>query len=175
MAFKNKSADVLKIVLVALMLLGAMAAPAFAASGDVEVNAEDSNGNYEGDVTLYDSNDNVITTVTADAGEALFEDVEHGDYYLEAQDSSGATVASETFTHEADTTIADYNISSNSLTVDEENSAVDYVAPTPDNAADFVENPTLGVFLGMVIIGAVFLGILGISGFVLVAIGSRVL
>lgn len=175
MAFKNKSADVLKIILVALVLLGSMAAPAFAASGDIEVNAEDSNGNYQGDVTLYDSNDNVINTVTADAGEALFEDVQHGDYYLEAQDSSGATVASETFTHEADTTIADYNISSNSLTIEQENSTVDYVAPTPDNAADFLENPSALGFVGMVIVATVLLGVFSIGGFILVAIGSRVL
>ena len=178
MVLRNKFqiGDITKIALIATLMLTLIsgAAVAESGSGDIDVQAEDADGNYGGDIALYDNSDQVVKTVTADQGEALFEDVEHGDYYLEAQDSTGATVQSQTFSHENDVTNVEWDIENNSLTVSGEDNTIEYVAPTPENAADLVQNPSLGVFLGMVIIGVAFLAVFGLSGFILLAILSRV-
>lgn len=179
MVLANKNADSRSKILVvagilAMVLVSLFATPALAAdNGDIKVEASDSEGEYSGEIALYDIADNEVERDTTSDGELTFEEVEHGDYYLEATDQNGSTVQSETFTHEADVTELTFDVESNSLTVEQVDQNIDYVAPTPDNVADFVQNPGLPALIGMLLVGAVWLAII-VGGFMLLIFLLRV-
>ena len=164
MVNKSINSDFMKIIMaivvaVVVALSGAGFASAQEDVGDIELSFEDDS--YDGNITLYDTNDNVIAEVDVQDAPVMFEELEHGDYYLESVDN-GSTVTSNNLSHEADTTLVEWDVPNNSLSVDQENQRIEYVAPTPENTADFVQNPSLAVLGGMILTGLTFFGIAGI-------------
>jgi len=181
MSYINKSKTTkvsfkVAVVLMLTLVLSMVAAPVMGAeTGDIRVESEDANGDYEGDVVLYDSADNQVEVITADDGVATFEELQHGDYYLAGQDSNSSTVQSETFTHEADETVVEWDIEDNSLTVSS-NEEIGAENPTRENIVDETNDPSpvgvINLLLGVVPIG-IFLGLVGMIAYLVFRLGRR--
>lgn len=170
MNYKNKSQTrkvSFKAFVVLMLVLGTslMAAPVMGAEGDVQVQSEDVNGDYEGDVVLYEASDSQVDSITADDGIATFEELQHGDYYLSAQDATGSTVQSETFTHDADETIIEHDIEDNSITVSENEDLLEPESPSADNIVDTANDGNVTGFIPIGIGALLVLAVFGGAGF----------
>ena len=152
----------MEVAIILTVLLSLMAAPVLGAEGDIKVDAEDADGDYDGDVVLYDASDNQVDTLDADDGVATFEAVQHGDYYVEATDSSGAAVQSETFTHEADETVVEYDIEDNSITVSENEDLTEPEAPSADNIVDNANDGDIKGFIPILFGAFIVLAVFGV-------------
>ena len=166
MSYINKSQTMkVGIVLMLMLVTSMVAAPVMGAEGDVQVQAEDANGDYEGDVVFYDASDNQVDSISADDGVATLEELQHGDYYVSAQNANGSTVQSETFTHEADETIVEYDIEDNSITVSENENLLEPDSPSSDNIVDTANDGDITGFIPIVLGAILVLGVFGVAGF----------
>ena len=162
-------------VIVALVLTISGSGVAYATQsdvGDIRVSLT-YNDSYSGEVNLYNVDGQLVADTTVESQPVVFKDVEYGQYRVEStytDDFLGVRATSDRFSHEADTTLVEWDAPSDDLTVSEENQFIEYVALTPQNTADFVQNPSLSILLGMLITGSVLFMLTG----AVVLVGLRI-
>lgn len=176
------------IAMVAIMVASLLAVGGVAADedvGDITVTVGDDDEAVANDsVSLYDMDDEEVESVETDEeGEAVFEDVEYGDYYFvyEYEDDEGETVTVESsdFEHENEETFAVWDVDGNSLTIDtDEESYLESVVNeisdnimtgTPENVDDTSGWGLIGVTIGT----AIFFVVVG-AGLILARIFGRI-
>ena len=161
-----KVVGVVMAVMTVLFVATGFASAQTADTGDIEIDVDNDGTDYQDNVTLVDSSGNDVETIKTDGdGQAVFSSIEYGDYQLKTT-VNASTVESNIFTHSDDTTIAEFDVGNNDLKVTGETQYVETTAPTPDNAANWIQNPSLPVLLGMGVV------VFFLVGMVLAAIKS---